>query len=83
MFVDRLPFVVTISRNIKFITVHQLPSRTAPELAESSKETIRIYQRGGFKVQTLLMDGEFEKIKPLMPEVIVNTTASGEHVGDV
>ncbi|KAL7466255.1 hypothetical protein ACHAXS_006545 [Conticribra weissflogii] len=83
MFVDGIAFEVTVSQKIKFITTHYLPIRTSNDLAESLKETIRLYQRGGFKVQTLLMDGEFEKVKTLLPEVIVNTTSAGEHVGEV
>ncbi len=83
MFVDGIAFVVTVSRGLKFITTHYLPTRTADDLAQSLKETIKIYERGGFRVQTLLMDGEFEKIKQKLPEVIVNTTAAGEHVGEV
>lgn len=83
MFIDGLPFVVTVSRRIKFITAHYLPTRTSEHLAASLKETIGIYHRGGFRVQVILMDGEFEKIKPLLPNVVVNTTSAGEHVGDV
>ncbi|KAL7460774.1 hypothetical protein ACHAXS_001215, partial [Conticribra weissflogii] len=83
MFVNGVAFVVTVSRGLKFITTHYLPSRQANDLASSIRETIKIYQRGGFRVQTLLMDGEFEKIKPLLPEVLVNTTSAGEHVGDI
>ena len=33
-------------------------------------------------VRTTLMDGEFEKIKPLMPSVECNTTAAKEHVSE-
>ncbi len=83
MFVNGIAFVVTVSRGLKFITAHHLPSREAKDLADSIRETIKIYQRGGFKVQTLLMDWEFEKIRSLLPEVLVNTTSAGEHVGEV
>ncbi|KAL7472715.1 hypothetical protein ACHAXS_013110 [Conticribra weissflogii] len=83
MFVSGLAFVVTVSRDIKFITTHYLLSKTSDDLAQSLQETIKLYQRGGFKVQTLLMDGEFEKVKSRIPEVVVNITGAGEHVGDV
>ncbi|KAL7460647.1 hypothetical protein ACHAXS_001093 [Conticribra weissflogii] len=80
MLVSGTAFVVTVSRDI---TTHYLPSRTSDDLAQSLKQTIRLYQQGGFKVQTLLMDGEFEKVKGHIPEVVVNITGTGEHVGDV
>ena len=38
------------------------------------------YARGGFVVNLMLMDQEFEKIKDLLPLVEVNTTAAREHV---
>ncbi len=82
MFVDGLAFVVTVSQNLKFIPAHYLPTRTSSDLATSLKQTVRLYRQGGFRVQTLLMDGEFEKVTPLFPEVVVNTTSLGEHVGD-
>jgi len=37
---------------------------------------------GGFKVRTLLMDGEFEKVRNLMPCIECNTTAANEHVSE-
>lgn len=37
-FVDGLAYIVTALKDVKFITEHQLPSRTAPELAASLKE---------------------------------------------
>jgi hypothetical protein len=30
-----------------------------------------------------MMDLEFEKLKPLMPHVALNTTATREHVGEI
>jgi hypothetical protein len=34
------------------------------------------------RVRSILMDGEFEKLKPLMPSVECNTTAAKEHVSE-
>ncbi|KAL7463046.1 hypothetical protein ACHAXS_003419 [Conticribra weissflogii] len=44
MFVNGVAFVVTVSRGLKFITAHHLPSQEANDLASSIKETIKIYQ---------------------------------------
>ncbi len=41
---------------------------------------LNVYGRAGFRVGTILMNGEFEKIKPLMPTLECNTTAAKEHV---
>jgi hypothetical protein len=44
---------------------------------------IRVYTRGGFVVQTMMMDMEFKKLVDLLPNVTINTTAAREHVGEI
>ena len=41
-----------------------------------------LYALGGFVVRTVLMDGEFEKIKPEV-ELDINISAAREHVGEI
>ena len=82
-FVDKIPFLITMSRQLQFVTAEFTPSRTAARLAEHLKKVLRVYRRAGYVVRYIFMDGEFEKIKPLMPTVICNTTAASEHVTDV
>ena len=63
-------------------TVEHTPSRKASALADSLKKIIKIYGRGGFMVNLILMDQEFDKIVDRMDMAIVNTTAAREHVTD-
>jgi hypothetical protein len=42
-----------------------------------------VYGWARFRVRSILMDGEFEKVKGLMPTVEYNTTAAKEHVSKV
>ena len=81
MFVNGLLFLVTSSRGISLMTIEYLPSRTAKHLADTLQRVLTIYNTAGFIVQTALMDMEFEKLKPLMPNITLNTTAACEHVG--
>ena len=62
MFVNGLPFLVTSSRGIILVTIEYLPSRTAKRLAITLKRVLKVYTRtrGGFAVQTMMMDMEFE-----------------------
>ena len=83
MFVNSLPFFVTVSRGIKMITVQFLPSRTASVLCDKLRSIMNIYRRGGYLVKTALMDGEFKPLIDVMDDVNVNTTSAREHVGDV
>ena len=57
-----------------------MASRTAAKLAEHLKKVLRVYRRAGYVVRDVLMDGEFAKIKPLLPQIVCNTTAAREHV---
>ena len=56
MFVSRIPFLVTFSRNIKFRTAEFIIKRTAIMLAKSLKKVLLLYARGGFIVKLGLMD---------------------------
>ncbi len=74
-FVDGTAFLMTVARRIKFVTAEHVPVRTALQLSKHLKRVLEVYGRAGFRVRTILMDGEFEKIKALMPTVECNTTA--------
>jgi hypothetical protein len=83
MFVNGLPFLVTSSRGISLVTIEYLPSRTAKRLALTLERVIKVYTRGRFVVQTMMMDMEFEKLVDLLPNVTINATAAQEHVGEM
>ena len=84
MFVNGIPFLVTMSRRIRFITVQHVPDRKASALANVMKQVMNLYSRAGFVCQTALMDGEFEPLKAkLVGSIEVNTTAKNEHVGEI
>ena len=60
-FVDGTAFLITLSRNVKFITAEHTPVRTAKALVKHIEGVLQVYRRAGFIVRTILMDGEFEK----------------------
>ena len=43
MYVNRTPFMTTISRNIKFTTVEAIQNRMKPQLMQSIKKVLPIY----------------------------------------
>jgi hypothetical protein len=81
--VVEIAFLITVSRRIKFVTTKHLPVRTATSLSNHLQRVLLVYGRASFKVTSILMDGEFEKVKGLMPMVECNTTAVKEHVSKV
>ncbi len=80
VFVDWIAFLITVSRKIKFVTTKHLPVRTAMSLSKHLQQVLLMYGRAGFRVRSILMDGEFEKVKGLVPTLECNTTAVKEHV---
>ncbi len=77
---DGIAFLIFVSRRIKFMTTKHLPVRMATSLSKHLQQVLLVYGRAGFRVRSILMDGEFEKVKGLMPTVECNTTAAKEHV---
>jgi hypothetical protein len=82
-FVDGIAFLLTVSKNIKFITAKHVATRTAKSLSKHLDRVIQVYTQAGFSVRTILMDGKFEKVKNEFALVVCNTTAAKEHVSKV
>jgi hypothetical protein len=74
-FVDGMAFLITVLRQIKFITAEHVQVRTGTSLSKHLTCVLQVYECAGFKIRTILMDGEFEKVKDLMPCMECNTTA--------
>jgi hypothetical protein len=79
-FVDGAAFLITVSWHIKFITVKYLQPGMATSLSKHLKRVLQVYGQVGFRVRTILMDGEFEKVEQQLPNVECNTTVAKEHV---
>ncbi len=75
--------MVTSSRGISLVTIEYLPSCTANRLIHTLDCIVQIYCKAGFVVQTALMDMEFKKLKDKMPNMVINTTAAREHMGEI
>jgi hypothetical protein len=85
MFVNGLPFVTTIFREIKFTTIEYVTNRSEPNLIKPLFKNISLYKTRGFNPSTALMDREFEclRLELLSHGVNLNTTAASEHVPDI
>jgi hypothetical protein len=83
LFIKRLPFLVISLRGISLIKIEFLPSWSAKPLALTLDRVIRVYGAAGFIVQVALMDMEFYKLKDVLPNITIYTTAAREHVGEI
>ena len=81
MFINGVSFLVMLSRKIKLRTAEHIQTRTAESLSNSLIKVVTMYARGGFNVNIVLMDQEFDKLESKLDLVEINTTAAREHVG--
>ena len=85
MHVNGIPFLITLSRNVRFGTVEELKGKHQPVVMKAFDNVIGAYKAGGFKVEYALIDGKFECYRADLGlrEVTLNTTARDSHVGDI
>ena len=85
MHVNGIPFFVTRSHHIHFVTVDVLPSLEAIDIGAALRRVVNIYARGGFQVTMALMDGAFAGLHDVCNQlqVTLNTTSRDEHMGDI
>jgi Reverse transcriptase (RNA-dependent DNA polymerase) len=85
MFVNKIPFFITITRGLNFGTVETLQNRKVDSIINAMKNVKQVYDKRGFKLGTALLDGEFEVIRGKLAEMgmELNCTSRGEHVPEV
>ena len=64
------------SRKIKLQTVAHIQSQISALLSNALTKVIKMYARGGFTVNLILMDQEFAKLELSLDLVEINTAAS-------
>ena len=81
-FVNGLPFLVTRTDIVEFITIHHMANRKKKEILLYLKNISKIYFSRGFIVTDMYADGEFnlDSIKHGILPVTLNICATGEHV---
>jgi hypothetical protein len=83
MFVNGVPFLGSLSQGINPVAAEHTPSRTAKQLAAGIRHIMDLYLHGGFQVGTMLINNKFEKLRVLIPILIMNTTVAKEHLPKV
>ena len=85
MFVNKLPFLVTISHNLKFGTAELLLNHQEDTVAKTLTNVMRIYGSRGFLVQMVHTDSEFEALHAPLASAGsgLNVCVNNEHVPKV
>jgi hypothetical protein len=82
MKVNKIPFLVSISRAIKFGTVAWLKNSKAPAILDCIKTVRNIYVKRGFILEIIEVDGQFEPLRGDLAEmgITLNKCSREEHV---
>jgi hypothetical protein len=80
MFVNGGPSLVSVSRGLNLITAKHTPLQTAKNFAAGISCIMELYAKGGFQVETVLMDNKFESLRNLVPIIAINTSGEHKHV---
>ena len=85
MFVNKILFFKTVSREIKFTTVEGIEARTIKQLADSTNKVRALYSARGFKLTNANLDGEFIPMCRHLQEmgIIGNFDTQSEHVPEI
>ena len=80
MFINKLPFLVSISRRLKFTTIEYLSSKNEIALVTSINKIVSYYRSHGLHVVTMFVDPEFKSLEEKLVSTTLNTTGARDHV---
>ena len=81
LFVNNMPFLLSMSQGLEFMTIEALPNRQIKTIKEKISTICTLYQGRGFIVDSIYADSEFE---PLRPDFLfINTSDADDHQPDI
>ena len=85
MFVNKIPFFITISRHLRFGTAENISNQNMKTLLASVKQVKSTYMKRGFILTHVLMDGQFEPLRADLADIQIdlNTVSADEHVPEI
>jgi hypothetical protein len=85
MYVNRIVFLVTVSRKIRFGTTERLLSRNSDVVGKALTTVMLFYRQRGFRVKECHGDGEFEALRANIADAgaALNITSEAEHVPEI
>ena len=83
LFVNSIPFLITISRGIKFGTVEVLPNRQLPTIVRSVRRVINLYRHRKLHIHTILGDPEFQPLDNELTGIDVDCCGADEHSPEI
>ena len=85
MRVNGIPFLITVSRHLKFGSVHHLTNQSKDTLVAAIKHSTAIYKLRGLRVKIIKADGQFKPLEPDINhmEMFLNCVSEDEHVPEI
>ena len=83
MFINKLLFLVSISRRLKFTTMEYLSRKNEIALVASINKIVSYYRSHGLHVVTMFVDPEFNSLEEKLVRTTMNTTGARDHVTEV
>jgi hypothetical protein len=86
MFVNRIPFFLTIYKKLHFITAEVLDNRKEESLIKALKRVYGVYRKRRFRINNILAGGEFECTRGAVATDLrskLNICGENEHVPDI
>ena len=86
MYINDLPFLTTIDRQIKFRSLVPMDSRTSVESFKRIDMVLRHYNQGGFTIRKIYCDGEFRSMMDKVTDemgIEMNYANPDEHVPEI
>lgn len=82
MFVNKLPFLMTVSKGIKFITAECVPNRQEDTILATILRIKKMHNLQIFWIRQVNADPEFEKLRADLADnqIALETVADDEHV---
>ena len=85
MWIDGVPSLLTISKNIKLHTIRYIESRTQTTLLEALDDTFVKYNHAGFEIKQLHADPEFQCVETALKQIGIdpNIASAKEHIPEI
>jgi hypothetical protein len=82
-FVLGLPFSISTSRNIHFVSCRPIADRSKGAIRACIAADIKTYEERGFTITTIHGDGEYNQFRNLFPNIHFNICSAEDHVPEV
>ena len=85
MFVNKIPFVISLGKNMKFTTIENVVDQKADTLLKSLRSIKSVYTNKNIFIKTLFMYNEFEVLQDNLREegFTLNTTTANNHIPQI